>query len=192
MGIGKELKRLREEVPISVDKIAKQIGVKPERWRKWEELDQKPRTDDTLIIEKFFGKDLAEIIELKSIKQFINVPHGTNWNSGRNSDLNIPLPIGDLVVTLGDYFELLKSQRDSYERIIESGLVKIQNDVTQSNVDNHGRASAILDEIRSWNTVILKAVKGQPRAVPPKQSNKNSEKPSQKRQRPGTHKDGHM
>lgn len=192
MGIGKELKRLREDVPISVDKIAKKIGVKPERWRKWEELDQKPRTDDTLIIEKFFGKNLAEIIELKSIKEFINVPHGTIWNPADNPDLNTPLPLGDLVVTLGDYFQLLKSQRDSYERIIESGLTKLQNDVTQVSVDNQGRASAILEEIRSWNTVILKAVKGQHSSVPPKQSGKSDGKQNQKRLKPGNHKDGNM
>jgi len=39
MGFGNNLKRLREEAGLSVQKIADKIGVDAGRWRKWEEKD---------------------------------------------------------------------------------------------------------------------------------------------------------
>lgn len=129
----------------------------------------------------------------KAIKALLIEKHGgVIQNVSRGTALHNPLPLGDLVVTLGDYFDLLKSQRDSYEKIIQSGLIKLQNDVNQSSVDSHGRASAILEEIRSWNTVILKAVKERLLVGTPKQSGRSEEKPSRKRMKPDNHKDGNM
>lgn len=75
MAFGAEIKRLREHANISVQKIAELIGVDPERWRKWEQKDMTPRKEDGDKIEAFFGMDLAELMELKSIKEFLNVPH---------------------------------------------------------------------------------------------------------------------
>lgn len=163
---GKSNVEVAGKLGISSQLLGQYIGErqkpKPEFYKKWKDT---------------FGEDLLKL---------------TETNVSRETAMDDPLPLGDLVVTLGDYFQLLKSQRDSYERIIESGLVKLQNDVTQASVDNQGRASAILEEIRSWNTVILKAVKGQHSSVPPKPSGKSDGKQNQKRLKPGNHKDGSM
>lgn len=87
MAFGKEIKRLREDVPISVEKITDKIGVDAERWRKWEQKDSTPRTEDVQKIESFFGLTLAQIMKLTSIKKFLNVPRGSK--AVNENDLNI-------------------------------------------------------------------------------------------------------
>jgi hypothetical protein len=46
MAFGAEIKKLREDAGISVDKLTALIGVKAGRWRKWEEKDFDPRDED--------------------------------------------------------------------------------------------------------------------------------------------------
>jgi len=75
MAFGSELKRLRENAKISVQKIADKIDVDADRWRKWEEKDLTPRIEDATKIENFFGMPLEDIMKLKSIKKFLIVPH---------------------------------------------------------------------------------------------------------------------
>jgi transcriptional regulator with XRE-family HTH domain len=77
MGFGLEFKRLREEAPISAQKIADLIGVDAGRLRKWEEKDLTPRIEDAQKIETFFGLTLDQITKLRSIKKFLKVPQGT-------------------------------------------------------------------------------------------------------------------
>lgn len=74
MSFGKEMKRLREEANMSVQKIADMIGVNADRWRKWEEKDLKPRMEDGIIIEAFFGMGIRDLTKLESIKEFLKVP----------------------------------------------------------------------------------------------------------------------
>lgn len=74
MAFGAEIKRLREHANISVQKIADLIKVDADRWRKWEQKDMTPRKGDADKIEAFFGMDLSEIMELQSIKKFLNAP----------------------------------------------------------------------------------------------------------------------
>src|SRR5690606_18844124 len=88
MGFGKEIKRLREEANISVQKLAEKIGVDAERWRKWEAKDLTPRLEDTAAIEAFFGMDLNAITGLESIKKFLIVPRESKEPS--NTDVNEP------------------------------------------------------------------------------------------------------
>jgi transcriptional regulator with XRE-family HTH domain len=78
MAFGLEFKRLREEAGISAQKLADTIGLDADRLRKWEQKDLTPRFDDAQIIERFFGLSIEKIAELKSIKKFLNVPHGTS------------------------------------------------------------------------------------------------------------------
>jgi len=75
MSFGTEIKRLREDAKISVQKIADKIGVDADRWRKWEEKDLTPRIEDANLIETFFGMDIEKIMKLHSIKKFLIVPH---------------------------------------------------------------------------------------------------------------------
>jgi phage repressor protein C with HTH and peptisase S24 domain len=75
MAFGLEIKRLRDEAPISAQKLADFIGIKADRLRKWEEKDLTPRLEDVQKIEEFFGIDLEQIMNLKSIKKFLNVPY---------------------------------------------------------------------------------------------------------------------
>ena len=75
MAFGKDIKKLREEAPISVQKLADLIGVDADRWRKWEQKDLDPRLEDTQLIEAFFGMTLNQIRKLTSIKKFLKVPN---------------------------------------------------------------------------------------------------------------------
>lgn len=75
MPFGAEIKRLREDAKISVDKLAAKIGVNAGRWRKWEEKDLNPRIEDCTKIEAYFKMDLEQIMKLPSIKKFLIVPH---------------------------------------------------------------------------------------------------------------------
>ncbi|HTE31658.1 MAG TPA: helix-turn-helix transcriptional regulator [Chryseolinea sp.] len=81
MAFGLIIKKLRLDVPISVDKLAEKVGVNAGRWRKWEEKDLNPRHDDALKIEEFFHMDIQKVQELKSIKEFLKVPHETGSKS---------------------------------------------------------------------------------------------------------------
>ena len=74
MAFGKDIKKLREEAPISVQKLADLIGVDADRWRKLEQKDLDPRLEDTQLIESFFGMTLNQIRRLTSIKKFLKVP----------------------------------------------------------------------------------------------------------------------
>lgn len=79
MGFGKEIKRLREEAKISVQKLSDMIGLDnggADRWRLWERKDFSPKDEDTRLIEAFFKMSIKEIERLQSIKKFLNVPHG--------------------------------------------------------------------------------------------------------------------
>lgn len=79
MAFGKEIKRLREDVPISAQKLADRIGIDADRLRKWEQKDLDPRHDDVILIEAFFGMEIKEVMSLTSIKKFL----GTNENIGQ-------------------------------------------------------------------------------------------------------------
>lgn len=74
MGFGFSIKKLREEAGISVEKLTQRIGVKADRWRKWEEKDLNPRDEDQRKIEDFFKLSLQNIAGLTSISKFLNVP----------------------------------------------------------------------------------------------------------------------
>ena len=109
MAFGAEIKRLREDARISVQKIADKIGVDAGRWRKWEEKDLTPREEDVLKIESFFGMDIGKIIALKSIKKFLNVQNGHN-NLDGDSSSGLPTSIlitKDLGKTIGNIEEKL-------------------------------------------------------------------------------------
>lgn len=81
MAFGKEIKRLREDVPISAQKLADIIGIDADRLRKWEQKDLDPRHEDAMLIERFFGIDLKSVMALKSIKKFLNTQAGTIENT---------------------------------------------------------------------------------------------------------------
>lgn len=66
---------MREDVPISAQKLADLIGINANRLRKWEEKDMNPRTEDVNLIEEFFGLEMKKILELTSIKKFVKVPN---------------------------------------------------------------------------------------------------------------------
>jgi transcriptional regulator with XRE-family HTH domain len=82
MALGKEIKRLREDVPISAQKLADRIGIDADRLRKWEQKDLDPRHDDVMLIEDFFGMDIKRVMSLSSIKKFL----GTNENNRQPKD----------------------------------------------------------------------------------------------------------
>ena len=109
MAFGAEIKRLREDARISVQKIADKIGVDAGRWRKWEEKDLTPREEDVLKIESFFGMDVRRVMALKSIKKFLNVQNGHSELSGDGSP-NLPdsiIATKDLGKTIGGIEEKL-------------------------------------------------------------------------------------
>lgn len=70
---------------------------------------------------------------------------------------------------------------------IVDGIKKIQTDITQSMIDNQGRASAIIDEIQNWSLPILKALKAPIPSGPAKPSGKNAGKHNQKSEKPDNH-----
>jgi len=86
MSFGKEIKRLREDVPISAQKLADYIGIDADRLRKWEQKDMDPRHEDVVKIEAFFGMDLKAIMGLKSIKKFLTKPVGTIENKSKTKE----------------------------------------------------------------------------------------------------------
>lgn len=147
MGVGKELKRLREEVPISAEKISTRIGVKADRWRKWEELDQKPRTEDTILIEKFFKMTIPELIKQKSIKKFLIVPHGTNSN----------LP--DLESQEGFSSESAFKTIITYLKDLQNGQIEIINQGQIVRREVSGVADYLMLKDAEWDPGKLKVLK---------------------------------
>lgn len=108
MAFGKEIKRLREEVPISAQKLADLIGIDVERMRKWEQKDMDPRHEDAMKIEGFFGMDLKAVMALKSIKKFLSVPHGIFGNRDKKSE-KVVFEVGEREIIK----ELLRDNRQT-------------------------------------------------------------------------------
>lgn len=74
MAFGKEIKRLRDSINLSAQKLADQIGIDAERLRKWEQKDLNPRDEDVARIEQFFGLPLDEIMQLDHLRAARMVP----------------------------------------------------------------------------------------------------------------------
>ncbi|WP_315821448.1 helix-turn-helix transcriptional regulator [Paraflavitalea speifideaquila] len=68
MAFGKEIKRLRDGINLSAQKLADLIGIDAERLRKWEQKDLNPREEDVLKIESYFGLRLEEIMGLQHFR----------------------------------------------------------------------------------------------------------------------------
>jgi len=68
MAFGKEIKRLRDGINLSAQKLADLIGIDAERLRKWEQKDLNPREEDVARIEQYFGLPLEEIMQLEHLR----------------------------------------------------------------------------------------------------------------------------
>jgi transcriptional regulator with XRE-family HTH domain len=68
MAFGKEIKRLRDGINLSAQKLADLIGIDAERLRKWEQKDLNPREEDMARIESYFGMRLDEIMGLQHLR----------------------------------------------------------------------------------------------------------------------------
>lgn len=74
MAFGREIKRLRDSIHLSAQKLADLIGIDAERLRKWEQKDLNPREEDLARIEQFFGLPLEEIMKLDNLRAAQMVP----------------------------------------------------------------------------------------------------------------------
>ncbi|HYD90250.1 MAG TPA: helix-turn-helix transcriptional regulator [Flavobacterium sp.] len=122
MGFGLDIKRLREEVPISAQRLADKIGIDADRLRKWEQKDLTPRLEDVQKIESFFGMELSALQKLKSIKNFLKVPHETRAQE-------VPAGVGRKTGTDEKYLALmeerireLKEDKEWLKQTIDSSL----------------------------------------------------------------------
>lgn len=123
MSFGSEIKRLRQDARISVQKIADLIGVDAERWRKWEDKNLTPRMEDTAIIENFFGMPLNKIGKLLSIKEFLNVPREVKQVPKKDTVIHHPMTNEVLL-------ELIKSnfaQAEAHKVLSEANLILARN-----------------------------------------------------------------
>lgn len=153
MGFGAELKRLREGVNISANKLAKLIGVDAERLRKWEQKDMSPRDEDTALIEKFFGVAIQDVGKLSSLKEFLNVPK----NAPPQMDYNAHLPQRDPgEVTAATIRDVARSL------VIQSEAIKIQAEANRLTAEN---SRDILGITRSIEHVHLKMNEDLPASI---------------------------
>lgn len=74
MAFGKEIKRLRDSINLSAQKLADLIGIDAERLRKWEQKDLNPREEDVARIETYFGLPLEGIMNLENLRAAQMVP----------------------------------------------------------------------------------------------------------------------
>jgi len=109
----------------------------------------------------------AELKEMNTkVQKVQKVPretekHGTHVSGVAN--FNAPLPLGNLVVTLGDYVDLLKKQAEIYQKMAETNLGTIlknqeigggivqellERDVLRDAKGNPKKAEEILEAIR--------------------------------------------
>lgn len=77
MGIGKEIKRIRENSHLTAEQLASGAGIDVGRLRKWEQKDMKPRLEDALKLEKYFGISLDK---LNIIQKVPESSIGSNFN----------------------------------------------------------------------------------------------------------------
>lgn len=120
MPFGRDIKKLREQANISVEKLALKIGVKASRWRKWEEKDLSPRLDDAQRIEAFFGMPLDDVTKLSSISKFLIVPQETETlpngdptplGEGWQKIVAMNIPLDDKITLLCDKIGMLNVER---------------------------------------------------------------------------------
>lgn len=144
MAFGKEILRLRKAVNISAEKLAKMIGIRADRLRKWEEKDNDPREEDTRRIEEFFGMEIQKVMELDSIRKFLKVQKSneevvnedglgkkakTEVNSGKSADNTLDEEKIDVVL------EALRSEiRLKYNRFAEE-IIESADKILRSHTD---------------------------------------------------------
>ncbi|WP_276484844.1 helix-turn-helix domain-containing protein [Paraflavitalea pollutisoli] len=80
MAFGKEIKRLRDSINLSAQKLADLIGIDAERLRKWEQKDLNPREEDVARIEQFFGITLEEVMQLEHLRAARLIPRTNTDN----------------------------------------------------------------------------------------------------------------
>jgi|ERR1700749_1362669 len=75
MGVGTQIKRIRDLNDLSAVKMASLIGVDVERLRKWESKNLNPRREDSDKIEEFFKVPISELSKIdKIVYSSKNVP----------------------------------------------------------------------------------------------------------------------
>ena len=90
----------------------------------------------------------------KAIKALLIEKHGdVIQNVSRENSLNNPLPLGNLVVTLGDYVDLLKKQAEIYQKMAETNLGTI--------LKNQEIGGGIVQELLERD--VLREAKGNPK-----------------------------
>lgn len=144
MAFGKEIKRLRDDMNLSAQKLADLIGIKADRLRKWEELDLNPRDEDVEKIESFFKMSINEIVKLTSIKKFIRADHPIQIEKELNSLLSHHeerlIRIEAALQVLGEKFAEIKY--DSTGATISETLSELENSIK-------ARYRMRVDELRS-------------------------------------------
>lgn len=100
------------------------------------------------LIKTTFKKEIKEMNERE--QEVHKVPRGTG--KSKNA-LNNPLPLGNLVVTLGDYVDLLNKQIDIYRKIADTNLGTI--------LKNQEIGGGIVQELLERD--VLKEAKGNPK-----------------------------
>jgi transcriptional regulator with XRE-family HTH domain len=92
MGFGKQIKRLRLKSKVSAQMLADRLGVKAEKFRKWEQFDREPAALDALKIEEAFGLTMAEIMKLIDLPRGIimpsSMPGAVVYNIGEHALMN--------------------------------------------------------------------------------------------------------
>jgi transcriptional regulator with XRE-family HTH domain len=69
MGIGKELKRIRENSRLTAGQLAALTGVDVDRLRKWEQKDLNPKLEDARKLEKFFKVGLDKLNTIDKVPE---------------------------------------------------------------------------------------------------------------------------
>lgn len=122
MAFGKEIKRLREDAQISAEKLASKIGIDSARLRKWEQKDLTPRFDDIKRIEIFFKKPVEDIMKLKTIKEFLNVPR---------ESLELTSEVGKIIGKHEERLLRIEACMEVYESAIAGLLSEKRTDFTK-------------------------------------------------------------
>lgn len=117
---GKKLKELREAKPYTQKQIATSLGVTPRQIQRYEE-GAIPRPNKVKALNKIFKFDFFTVMDDTK---------GRNGNGAQTS--NDPLPSGDMKITLKDYLDEIKQQKEFLQELLLNKVGTIDANLKQA------------------------------------------------------------
>lgn len=134
---GKKLKELREAKNLTQPSLAASLGVTTRQVQRYE-LFTIPRPEKIKVLNRIFKFDFFTLMD--------------DFKS--HASIDDPLPLGDLNVTLRDYFEEIKQQKEFLQELllnkveeIDSNLKKTLGGVLQSSLHSESAREVVLESL---------------------------------------------